>query len=76
MYVCNCVCVCVWAGNSYLRNSVVLGAVFHYSGTFVLRSTDGYLALCGIKCDTNCTLNLQHFVLPILSCQLLRLSRH
>ena len=43
------------------------GAVFHGYGTFILRSTDGYLALCGIKCDINRTLCFQHLVLVRVS---------
>jgi len=71
-----CVCVCVWI---YVRMKVYVytihiyafrlysGTVFHGYGTFILRSTYGYLAFCGIKWDINCTLCFQHLVLNRVS---------
>ena len=60
MVVCLCVCVCTIHIYAFL---LYRGAVFYGSGTFVLRSTAGYLALYGIKYDLNRTLSFQHSVL-------------
>ena len=50
--ICICVCTCVRKYVCTIHIYAYLlfsGAVFHASGTFMFRSTDGYLALCGIK---------------------------
>ena len=60
MVVCLCVCVCTIHIYAFL---LYRGAVFYGSGTFVLRSTDGYLGLYGIQYDLNCTLSFKHLVL-------------
>ena len=57
-----CVNICRYTVHIYAFR-LYSAAVFDGSGTFILRSTDGYLDVCGIKCDTNCKLCFQHFVL-------------
>jgi len=54
--------ICVYTIHIYAFR-LYSAAVFDGSVTFILRSTNGYLDVCGIKCDTHCTLCFQHFVL-------------
>ena len=62
VFVCVRMNICVYTIHIYAFR-LYSAAVFHGSYTFILRSTDGYLDLCGITCDTNCTLCFQHLVL-------------
>ena len=61
LYVWIYECMCVYI--SYLYISMYSGAVFHGSGTFILRSTDGYLA-------THFVFNICTGVLDRVSCSI------
>jgi len=85
MLTCVCVCVCVYLylyiyiyiyTNTHIYVYIYIfllhnGAVFHSSGTFILRSTDGYLAFVCLNMT-----HTAHFVFNTTGfCQFLHLNR-